>query len=369
MIHPARRMSFDHLWSGLQRLKESGYVNEVIDGDLSSFCYTQKCTYEKAWDLTTLAARGLILDRTAQRVIATPFPKFFNLSEHGENNIPAIPFQTFEKLDGSLIIMYHHNGKWRFNTKGSFKSEQAKWAKEDMHNILTPFKPGITYLFEVIYAENRIVVPYDYEGLVLIGGYKEDGTELTYEELQWTATLGGVRIMKAYPYSSIADLILKTRLLPKDEEGFVVRFDDGLRLKLKGDEYVRVHAMISRLTPIAIWEALFEGRDLEQYRSHLPEEFLVDFDAIRTCLRGQHDHIYNMVHYAVLQSNLHLLSDKEIGLKLKEFPEPVRGLIFPFLKYKTKLDEKIMKLIRPNGNVLPGYTPSYMLHRVHEEAV
>jgi hypothetical protein len=41
-----------------------------------------------------------------------------------------------------------------------------------------------------------------------------------------------------------------------DAQGFVVRFADGLRLKLKGSEYRRIHALISRRTPLAMGEGL-----------------------------------------------------------------------------------------------------------------
>lgn len=61
--------------------------------------------------------------------MATPFPKFFNAFERGES-IPDLPFETFEKVDGSLITIFWHAGEWRTATKGTFGSAQALWAAE-----------------------------------------------------------------------------------------------------------------------------------------------------------------------------------------------------------------------------------------------
>ena len=59
-----------------------------------------------------MLARGVILDPEAKRVVASPFPKFFNVGEKADS-IPNLPFETFEKLDGSLIILFYHKGEWR----------------------------------------------------------------------------------------------------------------------------------------------------------------------------------------------------------------------------------------------------------------
>ena len=67
--------------------------------------------------LFSLISRGLILDPVQRLVIATPFPKFFNFNEGGVA-LPDEPFTVSEKLDGSLGILFHHQGKWRITTRG-----------------------------------------------------------------------------------------------------------------------------------------------------------------------------------------------------------------------------------------------------------
>ncbi len=103
-IHPARRMPYDALMGGLERAREAGFVHRRADAarELHLYVYTPRCVYEDGWDEFTRLARGLIIDEAARRVVATPFPKFFNLGER-LGTAPALPFEAYEKLDGSLM--------------------------------------------------------------------------------------------------------------------------------------------------------------------------------------------------------------------------------------------------------------------------
>lgn len=121
-LHPARILPFRDLVDALQAARAERLVYEQVGpGGLRLYCYTNSCVYNEQWNDATLIARGLVLDVDNQTVVATPFPKFFNASERGEN-IPDLPFETFEKADGSLIIMFWHAGEWRTATKGAFGS-------------------------------------------------------------------------------------------------------------------------------------------------------------------------------------------------------------------------------------------------------
>lgn len=372
MKHPARTMQFDELWHALQTAKAEGLVKENVGQDgLRLFCYSESCVYDRRWDETTTLARGLILDPDGKRVVATPFPKFFNVGERADS-IPDLPFETFEKLDGSLIIIFHHKGEWRCATKGSLGSDQAKWAakwlaKHDTSHLDTE----TTYLAEAIYPENRIVVHYSETGLVLLGAYRGDGSEIGYEELNATADRLGWRTAKRHSFAAVSDLLAVAGGLPASEEGFVIRFANGLRLKVKGDEYCRIHRMVSRLTPLAMWEALQAGDDLDSVRRQLPEEFWADFDAITAILQ---QNIADLIEAVKAEAEAVAgLSDKEVGLRLDRFPAEVRRFIFPYRKsggdlLSGRTRDLVFRSIRPDGNVLDGYSPSTAMNRVMSEA-
>ena len=77
-------------------------------------------------------------------------------------------------MDGSLGIAFYYQDRWVFASRGSFTSDQAIKGYGMFVNLLntsrTHFSKGYTYLFEIIYPENRIVVDYmDAERLVLLG--------------------------------------------------------------------------------------------------------------------------------------------------------------------------------------------------------
>jgi RNA ligase len=373
VLHPARKISFDELYAGLQAACDAGMAKRVDchATGRALYIYSNSCVYDDGWNDFTLLARGLILHPSSKQVIATPFPKFFNA---GERNgvIPELPFEVFEKIDGSLAIIHNFNGTWSTATKGSFDSPQARWAQDYvLSSDADELDPSVTYLAEAIYPQNRIVVPYETSELVLLAAYRKDGSELTYDELQEVGSRIGWRVAKRYEFASFAELVERSRLLPKTEEGFVIRFSDGLRLKLKGDEYRRIHALISRCTPLAMWEAMQAGDDLAAIRRDLPEEFWVDFDSIVANLSRRIQEVTDKVARAAAEcANL---SDKDVGLRLRSLDRDVQPFIFHWRKQGGKLEgrprEALFRFVRPTGNLLPGYTPSYAMKRVTEEAV
>ena len=367
LIHPAHTVSVAELLQHLETARAGRLVYERQGpGNLRLYVYSNHCVFERAWSLATLCARGLILDVAEKRIVATPFPKFFNLGERGEP-VPDLPFRAYEKLDGSLIIIYHHGGVWRTATKGSFDSPQAQWAaaKLQTHDV-SALLPGSTYLAEAVYPENRIVVHYEEPALVMLGAYGADGVEVAHDRLSEVAAALGVRMAKTFEYTHVDHMALHAKTLPRSEEGYVVRFENGLRLKIKGDEYKRIHALISNVTPLALWEAMLSGDDLQAIKLELPDEFRGDFEQIVGLLEAALSHVVERTLTEV--DRVKEWTDKELGLKLKTLDPELQGLIFDVRKSGGKILErrtrrKVFDRIRPTANVLAGYTPSYAMHR------
>lgn len=383
MTHPARRVDYDTLLMTLDVEVESGRVATTIDGSLVLYKYTPECAFEKQWTWASRLARGLILDVETRRVIATPFPKFFN---YGEGDTPSTPmdplpdepFEVTAKVDGSLAIIFHHDDRWRVATRGSFKSEQARWAEDWLytHVDLSALLPGHTYLAEIVYAANRIVISYAFEGLVLLSAYNDDGHELGRPSLEWIAEHAGFRLVDVIAASNLDDLLTIAKQLPASDEGFVVRFQSGRRVKIKGDEYCRIHRLVSRVTPLAVWEMLVENDDIDKVAKQLPEEFLKDFDAIRDLLLDQFLVICNAIEDAVRLTRH--MDDKTLGLWLPTqatYPSNVAKWIFPARKKNLliavhragDLRRRVFETFRPTGNRLEGYTPSSAMNRFAEE--
>ena len=165
----------------------------------------------------------------------------------------------------------------------------------------------------------------------MLAAYAEDGAELSYDALRETAAALGWRTARRHSYERFSDLIADAAALPATEEGYVVRFSSGLRLKLKGAEYRRIHALVSRCTPLAIWEAIAAGDDLEAIRRDLPEEFWQDFAAIVGILSGQASAFEARV--AAAAAGVSGLTDKELGLSLQMVADDAtRPFLFGFRK-------------------------------------
>lgn len=382
--HPARRVPFDVLYDNLVVECERGNVGRKIEAltGLHLFTYTQPCVYDKRWNEWNMLARGLILHPESRTVVATPFPKFFNYGEMDHSAPLDMHFEAHEKVDGSLIIAYWWDNRWRFATKGSFNSTQAQWADKWAHANLNMevLDKGWTYLFEAIYPENKIVVRYAEQGLVLLSAYNDHGYEIPVQSLVETeAEALGCRAAERLPRTTLNELAERARTLPATHEGWVLRFQNGHRIKIKGAEYLRLHRMLSDMTPLGIWDMLRNGDNMMEYREQLPEEFLEDFDNILLLLFRARDRIiYDTSEWlkSLLWSPAEkkpTVPDKEVGLQLHKAPEHIRRFVFPFRKSGGKplkdprTREAIYRAIRPTNNRLEGYVPSTSTQRILDD--
>ena len=385
--HPARQMTYSELHDGLNRHVEDRNIKRVVHGDLELFNYTVHAQFNARWDRFTLMARGLILDVVAERVVATPFPKFFNYGEAGiwgaDQSDGEIRVST--KYDGSLGIVYRHGGCWNVATRGSFSSEQAVWAQEWLREnvALDRLNDYDTYLFEIIYPQNRIVVPYSFSGLVLLGHYDAEGQESMQSGLENIARETGVRVAEQRGFTSAEDLLTLAEALPGTEEGWVIRFGNGHRLKIKGAEYCRIHRLTANTTPLAIWAMMHAGDDLNAVRQELPEEHRRDFDDIRSILQKNLDTLVTAV--ATACEARAELDNRQIGLAIKagrwvegeKITEADRFLFaarkhpgFPGVLPPAgdRFRRSLFQTIRPVSNALEGYEPSNSMNRFQEES-
>lgn len=325
--------------------------------------YSRECQYSESWDEVTLNMRGTVIDRDGN-VVARAFPKFFNMEEHKPEDIPNEEFDVFEKLDGSLGILFHYEGKWHLATRGSFVSDQAIRGKE----ILNKYKyerllPGFTYLFEIIYSENRIVCEYDYEDLILLAVIdNRDGYEIRIHDNE--AHLEGIRLLNLYrnlgfkivkKYDGITDYRELKSKIQKNEEGFVIKFKSGLRMKIKGDEYVRLHRLLTNFSNVDIWELLKDERDLDEFLDRVPDEFdkwvkktVQDLNYHKYAIGERAGKIHDYFRYGKY-------GDRETEPTKKEFAEhlefckveqSIRSICFAMWD-KKNYDHIIWKMIRP----------------------
>lgn len=269
----------------LHQMIAEGYlkVNKHPNAELYIYNYTQFAQYDSVWNEVTLACRGLILNGTNE-IIARPFPKFFNLGEPEAQELPMTSFQVFDKLDGSLGILYWLDGEPFIASRGSFSSEQSDKANELLYqkyvDVIPNLNPDYTYLFEIIYPENRVVVDYGTEEKLMLIGMVETktGIELPLVNI-------GFPLVKEYTnFSKIEEL---TQQQWDNHEGFVIRFENGYRVKIKFEEYVRLHRILTQFSTVDIWECLSGETSLQALLENVPDEFFEWVKKVESDLKKQ----------------------------------------------------------------------------------
>jgi RNA ligase len=333
-------------------------VQEHPAGGLAILNYTRECQFLGAWDEVTLCCRGLIVDTRTWEVAAWPFAKFFNVNERPETQLDSLPresFAAYEKLDGSLGILFRGPDGPAVASRGSFTSDQARRGTELLRRLpgLGDVPEHLTLLFEIIYAENKSVVKYPFEGLVLLTGFdRRTGAELSWEETAaWAARLG-CRTPAVYPFGSLEEVLASRAALPPDVEGYVLRFASGLRVKLKGDAYLQLHRVIWGLSEKRVLEALQTDSYPDLLRE-IPEEFRGEADKLAA---GFHERA-RVIEAEVLR----LYAEAPRAADRKAFalwvqahvPRPLRGPLFQLLDGRGPNYYRLLER-RPADGELPA---------------
>lgn len=313
---------------------------------LHIYNYTRTVQYGNLWDDVTINFRGTILDEDGN-LVAKSFPKFKNFEEHSMDEIPNEDFNIYEKMDGSLGIVYFYDNKWNMATRGSFNSDQAIKGLEILNRYdLSLLDVNYTYLFEIIYPENVIVVRYNEEKLVLLAKYNViTGEEGDVQTEYYKANFDVVNCYNNLPNNFI-DL---KKDIEDNKEGYVLRFKNGMRVKIKGEQYVRLHKILTNISNMDIWLSLKNGEDLSLLLDAIPDEMdnnvrdFVDFLKIN----------YNVVYDTALDFYENLLNENEINSKkdfallIKDLDPKNKSLLFAFWD-KKRYEDIIWNIVKPD---------------------
>ena len=321
-------------------------VNNHPSLPLFIYNYSRETQFSKKWDDITLMCRGLILDNEGN-VVARGFNKFFNLEEHSLDEIPNEEFEVFEKMDGSLIIGFVYNGEFHTATRGSFTSDQSIDARKivDEMGVSDIFKEGYSYLFEYIAPQNRIVVNYgDWRELVVLSIMdNKTGEEAKYPELIVMAC-EGFRVVNRY--LGITDYAQLKSKVENNKEGYVVRFKSGFRIKIKGDEYVRLHRLITNFSNVDIWELLKDKKPLDEFLDRVPDEFDTWVKGCINTLNNEYNNIELEAKYFFNEYRSPKMERKDIAKLVLGTPKYLHAILFKMVDGKD-YSNLIWKIIRP----------------------
>jgi RNA ligase len=234
--------------------------------------------YPGGWTPAIRLCRGIVFDRFGN-LVAKPFEKFFNHGEQPEStDLPDGPFTATVKYDGHLGIVFEHGGHWHVTTRGDFTSRTSKVAGEMLRDYVRDNKwtrrldYDINPLVEVINPSTKVHLKYRSSRFILIGAYdRKTLHDFDYSELRSLGRLLGLPVTERWQGESVADLVgLMADLTVKNREGFVARFEGGLRVKFKFASYINL-MVASKLSMGYVLNRILSGTT-EKMFSNLPEE-------------------------------------------------------------------------------------------------
>lgn len=330
--------------SDLQKYIDDKYISvqkhPVVDFYI--YNYTQKAQFDRVWTPETMNCRGLIMDGN-DNVIARPFSKFFNLDEAvamGED-LPLEDFTVTEKYDGSLGILYWVGDEPFIATRGSFLSEQAIEGTKILNehqDLFGKFNRDFTYLFEIIYPANRIVVDYgSRRELVLLAVVNtKTGEELDPREHNPGFTVASF-------LDGVVDYHKLSERTESNKEGYVIRFASGKRYKVKFDEYVRLHRLITGVNARRIWDLLRNNQPLDELLERVPDEFFKWVKDTKEGLERDYARWFDL-SMRVYAEVMELKTRKEQALELQKYD--CKDIVFRLLDGK-EYEDAIWKRLKP----------------------
>ena len=187
------------------------------------------------------------------RIMSRRLHKFFNINERDETQFHDIdftqPHMILEKLDGSMItpVYTEHGIRWGTKMGITEVSMQAEVfvAGKPQYALFAEWCKimRLTPIFEWCSRKQRIVIDYPEDRLVLIAlRHNTTGEYKSFNDLIVLGLEFDIEVVKTYHGNakSMSHLMQETKDV-EGMEGYIIRFDDGHMLKIKGEWYLRIH--------------------------------------------------------------------------------------------------------------------------------
>lgn len=267
--------------NGLLALADYGIRVTTDDRYPDLYCLKYGPTADKSSDIVRVC-RGAVVELNecdGHRVVAYAFDRFFNAGEFQAAKIDWESARVFEKHDGSLTKLFHHEQfGWIVSTSGTVGAnirfgemdmtfEDLFWRAYDASYSREKLDPSIIYVFELCTPDNKVVVDHKFDYLPLLAA--RDAR--TMEEIYVESFSGLFAIATEYGHwSDIGKLIeWANERKGAEHEGFVVVDKHWNRIKVKGESYVQMHRTKGNGDP-SFFE-LWKNDDLVEFWTYFPE--------------------------------------------------------------------------------------------------
>ena len=310
--------------------------------------------------------RGLVFSNKTGFIIRRPYHKFFNYGEREETSVvnPKLRHTILDKLDGSMISPFIHENEIIWGTR-LVAEEFHKTVKNLVgvnHERLVRDMNSLerTCMFEYIGPENRIVIGYDDPNLVLTGMRDIfNGDYIPYHQLKAYGDMYGVPVVDRIVFNGDIESLSEITSTLTSEEGYVICFEDGHRIKMKSDWYVQLHKVKSLFTfEKDVVRLILDG----QLDDLLPVLDDADKEKIVAYSEKLHQEVERLAKtYCELVTELQKTSTtkKDFALNNKNNNGTMKGFVFAFLERDTvtlhDATEYLLDKIRKNTSSGPKW--------------
>lgn len=301
--------------------------------------------------------RGLKFDLNGN-LVQRPYHKFFNLNENPlvhENKVDLNNEHVIlEKLDGSMVHQFkNQDGSYRLMTKRG-DSETAERAtkfllkNDNIIELINEYDEHYTVIFEWVSPDDRIVVKYDEDNLIVTAiRDKKTGEYVHFNQMQVICDFFKVTaVQKIETFDNIKDLA-KSVSEYKDIEGIVLRFQNGEMLKIKAFDYLTKHKTKEFITDeYSVFNAISEDVIddliplLGNSEIHFVNECMKKYKEQTLLLKGR---------FLSALSKYKDLSNKEYAINYSKNNEPfINSFVFESYKNDIDIDVYIKNLFKKN---------------------
>ena len=308
--------------------------------NLVQLCYHQLDTPKNE---ITNECRGLILDTSDNfKVISYPFYRFSDYSDRSVLDTESLKF--YEKLDGSVISLYHYKGEWNISTKTLPDAQGKIFNKEIIFHdyffqtfeklgYALPTDINKTYVFEFMYSGQGIVnKKTERISLLMVRDlttFEEKNHIEIGEALGWEFSLP-----ENIPSLEVALDIVKN-LDPIKCEGFVVVDRNFTRYKIKSPQFEKISALKTNWDGSEERQRLIEKDNFrklcEIVRTNNHSTF-ISLDKYKTVynqwkkVKNSYKKLLNDTENFVVR--IEGLEGKELGIKMKNSEKYLNSLAF-----------------------------------------
>lgn len=254
--------------------------------------------------------RGLILDEESNwDIVCRSFNRFFNAGEEEAATLSG-NLRVYEKVDGSICRFYYFHDEWHcasmtgidaakvwIDDKYNFYDLVIKALNEvnwSWNGFIATLDENYCYTFELATQDNVVVVPHKGYHLYYLGQYHIEDEQEEFIPPWW------MECCNTYNFSSLEEVQQAATFLGDNQEGFVVVDENWNRVKVKGDQYFKLHFILNNGKPDYLKLILNDGKN--EFLSYFPryaegfaevEEKLADIEWYAELLRNTTSSIWD----------------------------------------------------------------------------